>query len=142
MYITLARLYVAVPKPLVDQALDDDGVAGVDSGRWDEVAAEVQAAIDGPLSQRYATPFADDATPAWISHAALVFAAELIYQRRGLHGDERNPWTRRADKLREQLADIAAGKAPLGGAYDREQASAIVIDQDCRTYTESGRMMS
>jgi len=139
MYITQTKLYAAVPRQLVEQALNDDGVGGEDTGAWADVADAVQSAIDGPLSQRYAVPFAGTLPPL-VAQAALVLAAELIYLRRGISGTN-NPWTAKADGIRTDLADVAAGKKPLGAQWDREKPSISTIEETSKTYATSGRLM-
>lgn len=138
-YIEKEDLYAAIPRQLVDQALNDDGIAEADAGAWECVAAAVQKAIDGPLSQRYAVPFTGT-LPSLVTLAAFVFAAELIYLRRAVSGDN-NPWTDRADKMRDRLADVAAGKAPLGPDWDREKDSISVITEDSKTHSADGKLM-
>lgn len=139
MYITKEKLYAAVPRQLVEQALNDDGVAGEDAGGWDRVAQAVQDAIDGPLSQRYAVPFAGTLPPL-VTQAALILAAELVYLRRGISGAN-NPWTAKADAVRAKLEKVAEGDAPLGAQWDREQPSISAITETSKTYSESGRLM-
>lgn len=138
-YITKEKLAAIVPRQLIEQALNDDGIAGEDAGVWDNVASAVQTAIDGPLSQRYAVPFTGTLPPL-VAEAALVFAAEAIYLRRGI-SDASNPWITKADKLRERLAQVAAGERPLGAAWDREKDSISAITETAKTYAESGRLM-
>lgn len=139
MYITKEKLYAVVPRQLVEQALNDDGVGGEDAGTWDTVADAVQTAIDGPLSQRYAVPFTGTLPPL-VAYAALVLAAEMIYQRRGLTGAN-NPWEKKADKVRTDMADVAAGTKPLGAQWDREHESVSTIEETSKVYAESGRLM-
>ena len=139
MYITKQKLYAVVPRQLVEQALNDDGVGGEDPGAWESVAEAVQTAIDGPLSQRYAVPFAGTLPPL-VAQAAIVLAAEMIYQRRGIHGAT-NPWTARADAIRADLAAVASGEKPLGPQWDRESPSISTITETAKTYAQSGRLM-
>jgi phage gp36-like protein len=139
MYITKEKLYAVIPRQLVGQALNDDGVGGEDAGAWESVAEAVQTAIDGPLSQRYAVPFSGTLPPL-VTQAALVLAAETIYLRRGISGDN-NPWTARANAIREDLAAVASGEKPLGPQWDRESPSVSTITETAKTYAESGRLM-
>jgi len=139
MYITKEKLYAAVPRQLVEEALNDDGVAGEDTGAWDSVAQAVQDAIDGPLSQRYAVPFAGTLPPL-VTHASLVLAAELIYLRRGISGTN-NPWTAKAETVRAKIEKVSTGNAPLGAQWDRESPSISATTETCKTYSESGRLM-
>jgi len=49
-------------------------------------------------------------------YAALVFAAENLYVRRGFHGDEKNPLSAAANKQEELLRDLAMhARAERGG---------------------------
>jgi len=139
-YITQDELYAAIPRQLVDQALNDDGVgSGPDTDAWASVAAAVDKAINGPLSQRYAVPFAVPLPPL-VEDAALVLAAELIYMRRGISGTD-NPWTARADKMRDRLSAVGAGSAPLFPGIDREKDSISVITEDSKTYSAARKLM-
>lgn len=111
-YITQDDLSPEIPADFVTQALDDDADGVADDGVWDLVSAAVDRAIDSYLGRRYAVPITLDPLPAIIPQAAVIFACELLHQRRGQHGDK-NPFTKRANGWRESLERIATGKESL-----------------------------
>lgn len=111
-YISQADLSAEIPADFVTQALDDDADGVPDAGVWELVAAAVDRSVDAYLGRRYAVPLTMSPLPAVVAQAALVFACELLHQRRGMSG-EKNPYTKRADAWRKTLERIASGEESL-----------------------------
>jgi len=138
-YILQTALKGKVPDDLLLQALDDNADGVADDGIWDTIAADVDRAIDGRLEGRYTVPLAAP-LPAVVVEAATVFAAEAVYMRRGLAGDQ-NPWIKQADAFRKRLESIGSGEMPLNNTVVPAKSGGAVISEPSRTYNESGTMM-
>ena len=136
-YVALTDLHGKIPPAFLTQALDDDGDGAADAGLWELIASQAGDAIDGVLGQRYATPF--DPAPAIVRTAALIFAAEAVYARRGV-SPEQNPWKAQADATRAKLAAIGTGAEPLVPGTERERPSATLIGEASHTFSQTGRM--
>lgn len=130
-YVTQGDLVNLIPADFVTEALDDDGDGIADDGAWDGVADEVSQEIDSYLEQRFALPLTPP-YPAVVSQAAKIFACELLFQRRGIHGDK-NPWTARAGHQRTALGNIASGKATLKIGSEPVKPSISIISEDAGT---------
>jgi hypothetical protein len=139
-YVSQADLKGKVPDDLLLQALDDDGDGVADDGVWDGISADVDKAINGPLEGRYSVPLAAP-YPYLVTEAALIFACEAIYMRRGLAGKDQNPWVTRADAMRKRLEAIGNGEQPLTATAGQLKSGGAVIGEPARTYDESGRLM-
>lgn len=111
-YFDLADLETLIPPQFLTQSLDDDGDG--DGEQFDFVRTAAQDAVDAVLSTRYTVPFSGT-IPRIVKRAALVFAAKLCYERRGIH-DDANPFTSQAADMGKLLMQIAMGKLPLDAA--------------------------
>jgi phage gp36-like protein len=138
-YITQSDLESRVPPAFIVQALDDDGDGEADAGLWDKVASAVDAQINGRLEGRYAVPLAAP-VPAVVIEAALVLAAEALYLRRGISGDQ-NPWSKQADGIRDRLERIGSGKEALKNEVSPARSGGAVIGEPARTFDAAGRLM-
>ena len=138
-YFLRSELEAKVPHLLVVQALDDDQDGEEDPGNWDALVAEVGRQIDGRLEGRFAVPLAEP-HPAVVREAAVIFAAEAVYLRRGF-GGEQNPWLSQANASRARLEKIGRGDLPLTYQAQPEQSSGAVIGEPARMHDASGRMM-
>lgn len=138
-YTTQSALASRVPPTFIVQALDDNGDGEADEGLWDLVSSGVDAQINGRLEGRYAVPLAEP-FPAVVTEAALVLAAEALYLRRGLSGDQ-NPWSKQANDIRARLERIGAGKEALKNEIAPARSGGSVIGETSRTYDGSGRLM-
>lgn len=138
-YILQTALKGKVPDDLLLQALDDNADGMADDGIWDTIAADVDRAIDGRLEGRYAVPLAAP-LPAVVIEAATVFAAEAVYMRRGLAGDQ-NPWIKQADAFRKRLEAIGAGEQPLKNNVTPAKSGGSVITEPSRVYDPSNRLI-
>ena len=138
-YITQAEILSDIPPQTLLEALDDDGDGVADADAWDKVEAAAAEAIDGPLSQRYSTPFVT--VPPFIKFAARVLVLEKLYLRRGLAGDA-NPWTSQAKGVRAKLDLIAAGKEPLSPEVNKPKPSISAITEPAGTTLKNGGILA
>jgi phage gp36-like protein len=139
-YTTLAEIAAKLPNQFLVEALDDNGDGVPDADVWDQVAASAAAEVDGLLAMRFSTPFASP--PAVVRHAALIFALETLYDRRGYSGDEKNPYASRARDERDKLRDIGAGKLPLTPVHQKPTQSVAVVSEPARTSSAAGHLAS
>jgi phage gp36-like protein len=132
-YIEQSELKGLLPEAFIIEALDDDEDGAADAGAWAEVAAGVQEAIDGPLSMRFPTPFAEP-LPKILKRCARYFAVELLYSRRGL--SDKNPHAETTKGLHALLRAIARREAELSaGVTPNAGQGGAVLDEPTRTGT-------
>jgi phage gp36-like protein len=147
-YVTLDQMKAVLPAEICAQLLDDLG-SGVPSGNvWSQVIAQVQAEIDGKLAMRYPLPL--DPVPLVIHNAAVVLAAELLYQRKNFHG-EKNPWFARANSIRGTLGQpggqaglldrLASGEITLTAEAKPAKPAGSVITEPAKTTSATGRLL-
>jgi phage gp36-like protein len=134
-YLTQDSLGSIVPPAFIIQALDDDADGLADDGLWDSIAAEAAEAVDAFLAGRYAVPFSDPA-PAVVAQAAKVFAAEMLYTRRGFTGQQ-NPFTVRADSARARLEKIGSGELPLDASAPATKPPVSIVSAEALTVPNS-----
>lgn len=134
-YVAQADLGTLIPPEQVIEALDDDGDGLADAGRWGEVAADASEAVDAYLERRYSLPLPEP-VPAIVSQAARIFAAEILHQRRGLHGDK-NPLTKRADDFRRRLDRIARGEDALSFTAEAGAPPISIVTEPAGTVPRS-----
>lgn len=132
MYFLYEDLAALIPGDFLTQALDDDGDGVVDA--WSVVQAGSCREVDAILGMRYPVPIPAP-YPAVVVHAAVTIAAEACYLRRGT-AEEKNPFSKLAGLVRQQLRDIAAGSLPLDPAIGRARPSASIITEPSRTAGE------
>lgn len=132
-YVIQSDLDGKIPAQLLLQALDDNGDGLEDAGVWDKIVVDVESAINSRLEGNYTIPLAEP-IPAIISEAAKILAAEAIYLRRGLAGDQ-NPWVKQADAMRKRLEDIGSGTKPLKPGTDPQGPAGVVITETSRLNT-------
>lgn len=141
-YVLRTELTAAVPADLAAQLLGAGGDA-----TWAAIEASVSRAIDGRLAARYTVPLPEP-VPAIVRDAALVLAAEALYQQAG-YFDAQNPWTKRAECIRgtqgqqggqEGLLDrLAAGDPPLyAAAVQAPKRTASAITEPAGTHSAAG----
>ncbi|MDE2106827.1 MAG: DUF1320 family protein [Patescibacteria group bacterium] len=87
------------------EALDDNGDGQIDAGLVSRICQRASDAVDSFLSGRYVVPLSP--VPKLAVEAALIFACEQIYNRRRQGVDEKNPYTARANDLRDRLKRIS-----------------------------------
>lgn len=137
-YVELTDLSALIPPATLTEALDDNGDGAADAGLFDGLSSQVSRDIDGRLGQRYLTPFVYP-YPALVVSAARIFAVEALYTRRNLTGDK-NPFTAQADKWRDKLDLIGAGKEPLQPGQERARPSASAITEPAKTTPGAGAL--
>jgi phage gp36-like protein len=138
-YISQSDLKGKVPDQLLLQALDDNGDGLEDDGAWDQLVVDVESAINSRLEGNYAIPLADP-LPAIVSEAAKILAAEAVYQRRGLSGDQ-NPWVKQADAMRKRLEEIGSGDKPLKPDTAPQGPAGVIITEPSRLNTGGSMLL-
>jgi phage gp36-like protein len=134
MYTTQTSIEAEIPAPILTDALDDDRDGAADVGLLTQIITNAAREIDGLLAGLYAVPFADPA-PATVQQAAFIFTCEAIYNRREVTGDK-NPYTKRANDIRELLQKIAKGDLLL------DSTTAVTLAADYGTGTRNpGRIV-
>lgn len=126
-YVLMSEMNGLIPAAFLVQALDDNSDGAADAAAWTDVLRQVHRAIDGPLGSKFAVPF-NNPLPPIVLEAAPIFAAELLYKRRGT-ADDANPWVGQANKLREKINKIAAGELPLTPDIKKANASIAVVSE-------------
>jgi len=96
------------------EALDDDNDGAIDDGVVARLLTRASDAVDAFLAGRYVVPL--DPVPPLAAEAALIFACEILFNRRRQGNDEKNPYTSRANDLRSQLKEISDHKKSLDAA--------------------------
>lgn len=133
MYIELSDLTGSIPAHDLIRALDDDNDKAIDAAAWAKVQADACEEVDAHLESRYATPITLTPLPRIIKRAAIAFACELCYRRRGT-SDELNPWSKQAAAFRKQLSAIQAGELKLSSSPDSDAAApdapAVIITEE------------
>ncbi len=143
LYLTLDDVSANVPAALLLEALDDNADGQIDQPVWAQVAASACNEVDGTLGQRYPVPFpAAPATPALVAAAAILFASEMLYLRRGHGTKETNPFLTRADAMRSKLDLIAEGRLALTPTTLRPRPSVSAITEPARTSSAAGALSS
>lgn len=137
-YVVLADLNGKIPTKFLIEALDDNKDGAADPAAWDAVVKDIHTEIDGTLGVRYPVPFANP-IPGIVLTAASVFAAEALYNRRGFQGEDKNPWTKRANAERAKLLAIAKGEMPLKPEIQRVAPSASIVAEPAKTTSSHGR---
>jgi len=92
---------------LIVQALADKERGVPDPAAW--------AAVHALAQQRAANAFGREIVPEEFSNAVVyamrIFAAEILFVRRGFHGEEKNPYTAQANRQEKMLRELAGGDA-------------------------------
>jgi len=129
-YVQLSDLSAFLAPAFITQALDDNNDGVQDEGLWDLIAQQISDEIDGVIGVRYSVPLSNP--PQTIVAAARVLAAERLFARRQ-QGEQKNPWTSRANAARAQLTLIGEGKLPLDPVDQRKDPSASVVTEPIRS---------
>lgn len=110
-YLTLRDLTALLPQVQVVESLDDDKDGVPDETVIAAVCLLASNEVDSYLENRYVTPIPVATAPATVIAAAVHFAIDILFLRRGL-GDQ-NPWKDKALALRKQLEAVRAGRQDL-----------------------------
>ena len=92
---------------------------------WAAVQRAAINRVHAPLEGRFPLPFAAPA-PAVIQRAALLFACELVYARRGVKGKD-NLHEAAANEIENVLRDIGEGKRPISARVSAVPGAGGVI---------------
>lgn len=140
-YVELEDMEARIPPTVLLNALDDDDDGQPDAGLWEKIQQAVQEKIDGCLGVRFKVPFKAPLPPVVVS-SAQIFAAEMVYDRKGFSGEERNPWAGKAERQMKKLEKIADGLMPLAPGMERAKPSVSVIADRAKTYSHGGRILA
>lgn len=113
------------------EALDDAGTGTLDAALVTRICQRASDAVDSELSGRYIVPLSP--VPKLAVEAALIFACEIIYNRRRQGLDEKNPYTSRANDFRESLKAIADRKKSLDATERPAFLPGAVISSESKT---------
>ncbi len=127
-YVTEEQIKSKVPASMLVDALDDDRDGAPDPGLLEATLQAASSAVDALVGARYAVPFAT--APAAAQEAALVFACEMIFDRRQI--TERNPFRAQAERWRDRLALVGEGLLALQAGLEAEGAPRIGVIERCR----------
>jgi phage gp36-like protein len=133
---SINSLLAVMPAKRLLDALDDDRDGIPDTGVFDAIAAAVDAAIDGPLSQRYTRPLSP--VPSLVTAMALTLFAEALYLRAGFAADQ-NPFTAPAKEARAKLDAIAKREQDLTSVSATSSATAFT--ETLKTVPTSGSLL-
>jgi len=106
-YITQTSLHSDIAPEFLVQALDDDRDGVADAGVWDTLLTAVESEINGILDQAGVTLPLAAPYPDAVVAATRYGALEKLWLRRGIAGDDRNPFAVRAREARKKLAEWA-----------------------------------
>ena len=141
-YIAMGDIQGMIPLKFLIEGLDDNGDGEADGAAIDAVFTQASQAVDGLLEGRFTTPFTNP-IPKIVIEATKIFAAELIYQRRGTKAEE-NPFTKQANQYRDpkdgKLGKIARGEEPLYPTIQRQLPSATAVTQPSKTSSSTGKL--
>ena len=129
-YITRNDILTKISNSDLDQFTDDNGDGVADQGVLDLVISIASNAADVYVASIYQTPFTGY-IPSKIKDAALIFAVEMMYQRR-LAPEEKNIFKPQADLWREVLRTIGTGQVPLDANVPRLVTPGFAITYDSR----------
>ncbi len=107
-------------------------------GVWSDIQTDVQQMIDGRVAQRFPVPFTAP-LPAIVITAAKTFALELLYNRRGFTGEEKNPYYTQAEKLRTRLEKIGRNEEQIEPAKKPVRPPAVFIGGRSKITPNGGR---
>jgi phage gp36-like protein len=117
------------------EALDDSGAGAIDPNLVTRLLQRASDSVDAMLSGRYIVPLSP--VPKLAGEAALIFACEIIFNRRRQSVDEKNPYTARANLLREELKEIADRKKSLDAAERPAFVPGAIIATESKTQGSS-----
>ena len=116
-YITINDLYNKIDQVNLTAMTDDFATGQVNTTIVNNILQLASDNVDALVSSTYSVPFTGT-IPKKIRMAAIVFACEMLYQRR-LIPTEHNPMTSEADHWRSELMLINKGLLSLDYASTR-----------------------
>jgi hypothetical protein len=121
-----------LPLDRIVEALDDNKDGEADDAAWASVLESVGKRLTDIFGGN-----ANAASNVALTFATLVFAAELLFGRRGFSGESENPWTKRADAHEKRLRAHATGsERPMD-----DPGGGVEITQPAQTYVSTGEML-
>ena len=104
---------------------------------WASVQKAAINRVHAPLEGRFPLPFAAP-YPAVVQRAALLFACELVYSRRGVKGKD-NPHEAAANDTETILQEIGQGKRPISARVSAVPgAGGVIADTPSLTTAREG----
>jgi phage gp36-like protein len=131
-YTSQADLIAFLQAVKVTQALDDQDVGVADAALFAAIQTAVDNEIHGYLEGRYICPI--NPAPALVKDAELVLEAELLWTRRGFT-EQNNPWSDRANKIRDRLEQIRNGDAPLSRSASLGLDAGGIVSEPSSTFS-------
>jgi len=116
-YITITDITNVIDAVNLQAMVDDYNIGTLQSVTLNNICQLASDTADSLVSSIYAVPFSGN-PPKKIKNAAIIFAAEMLYQRR-LVPDEKNPFKSQADYWRKELMLVNSGQLPLDATIQR-----------------------
>jgi len=140
-YITQADMVAVVPADILTVAIDDENLGIESDGVWDIIEAAAARRVDGILAARYPVPFSSP-YPDLVKDAAIVFAATMLYLRKG-YAKDANPWTAEAEAMQQRLQKVADGDIDLiaTGSDISADGGGSIISEPAKTYSHNEDLM-
>ncbi len=133
MTLEWTELIGMLPEARIVQALDDDADGAADAPAWASVLAaandRLRDALGGEPAQAHLLAAA---------YALKVFAAELLYHRRGF-SEDRNPWSAIARDCVKRLRALATGEDII---RDGDDDGGMLVATDSRVHDAQNRIIS
>lgn len=122
-YITQADITNVIDAVNLTAMLDDYATGQINQTVLTNILQLASDKADALVSSIYVVPFPPP-VPVKIRTAAIIFAAEMLYQRR-LTPEQRNPMSDQADHWRKELMDINRGLLSLD--YESTRAFTPIV---------------
>lgn len=136
-YFTKSDITIELPTEFLTEGLDDNADGAEDPGLWDALVASASRRVDSRLGQRYHVPFTGT-IPALVKEAAIIFALDILYRRRGYGTEESNPWMTASIAMEKKLTRIGNDEEPLTPTKQEARPSVSAITEPARTTSHSG----
>lgn len=115
-YCTQIQIQAEIGLQNLAAMTDDTGAGVVNAATLNQLIQNASFAIDGSISNIYSVPFGTP--PEKVRWACIIFVCEKLYQRR-LTPDEKNPYKKQADDLRDIFKKIGNGELELDLNFPR-----------------------
>ena len=127
-YITSAKLAAYIQHDLLVQGLDDANEGVIDEDQFALIYEAVENEVHGYLEGRYTVPFTNP-IPKTILDACMVLCSEALWLRRGFASDQ-NPFSKRAQIIRDRLELIQNGKINVSVSHAPGQTPGVLISEE------------